>query len=73
VSGITIEAEGLPGLDIEADDEADADDAESVYQELARKVVTRLEAGFPKAAMAHAVELTNLIARRHDLGGGAWQ
>jgi len=52
--------------------EATTEGTETVYEELARKCATRMRQGFPKAALAYAVELTNLIALDNDLGGGAW-
>lgn len=65
------------GFDIEGDiGEATSEDDDSpktVEEELALKIITRLRQGFPKAAMAHAVELTNRIARKNDLSGGAWE
>jgi hypothetical protein len=44
----------------------------SVEEELARIVVARLRTGFPAAAMAAAVELTESIASKYGLQGGAW-
>jgi len=45
---------------------------ETVHEELARKAIQRLNQGFPKAALAYLVELTNMVAQENDLGGGAW-
>ncbi len=74
MAGTLIVEDGGAGLVIEGDiGEATSDDTpETVAEQLARVCLRRLAMGYPAAALAHAVELVNLIARENDLGGGAW-
>lgn len=68
ISGFTIDASATgPDHEPEADD-----DPGTAEEQLARAVITKLRQGFPKAAMAAAVDLVESIAATYGVGGGAY-
>jgi hypothetical protein len=65
------------GFNINADKAraaAPAEPAEALTteEELCQAIVRNLRLNQPKAALAAAADLTNIIARGHNLTGGAW-
>lgn len=57
---------------IKAAGPAEGTEAQTTEEELALAIITQLRQNHPKAALAAAADLTNRIARTHNLTGGAW-
>jgi hypothetical protein len=72
VSQITGAVTGLNVVARPAGADDHDDEALTPVEQLAHRVITRMRSEQPKAALAAAVDLVNLIARDHGLTGGAF-